>query len=185
MPHSLLHGGSEAVSPTPCNFTSNESRQSPQTRPTPTIPSTSVTRISWRTYANIISIDHLQWGQKNQAERFPEWKKWSYLKVFIIERLQSAVLESSGSLNEALCESNRQTEEGLFLLVNERLRMRLPSFNRPTEDPTTNLKPRARKKKKLWWSDLALERTADQDHYTVWLETQEWTWHYIENTGVK
>ncbi len=39
------------------------------------------------------------------------------------------------------------TEEGLFLLVNEKLRMRLPSLNRPTEEPTTNLKPRARKKK--------------------------------------
>lgn len=45
-----------------------------------------------------------------------------------------------------------ETEAGLFLLVNERLRMRLPSFYRPTEDLTTNLKPGVREKKgELWW----------------------------------
>lgn len=45
-----------------------------------------------------------------------------------------------------------ETESGLFLLVNERLRMRLPSFYRPTEDLTTNLKPGARRKNgELWW----------------------------------
>jgi len=70
-------------------------------------------------------------------------------------------------LNEALCEIT-ETEEGLFLLVNERLRMRLPSFNRPTEDPTTNLKPLSTKKEAaVVKCNVALERTADQDHFTV------------------
>ncbi len=104
--------------------------------------------------------------------------------VYHNDRLQNAVLESSGSLNEALCRKQQGQRKDCSCWLMRGWEWDCPRLIGPLRIQQPIWSPEQEKKKKEE-AVVKLSGTADQDHYTVWLETQEWTWHYIENTGLK